>query len=127
MPEKLSRDMKELLETFNAGQVQYLVIGAHALGVYAEPRATKDLDIWVNPTPENASRVFKALKIYGAPLHGVTEQFFTDRDTFLAHVWGGRALRAVAPRSDSAIFPGFFSILCSVFRDSVVTIFRDLS
>src|SRR5271157_691373 len=45
----------------------------------------------------------------------------------LAHVWGGRALRAVAPRSDSAIFPGFFSILCSVFRDSVVTIFRDLS
>jgi hypothetical protein len=42
MPEKLSRDMKELLETFNASQVQYLVIGAHALGVYAEPRATQD-------------------------------------------------------------------------------------
>ena len=45
----------------------------------------------------------------------------------LAYVWGGRALRSVAPRSDSAIFPGFFSILCSVFRDSVVTIFPDLS
>ena len=45
----------------------------------------------------------------------------------LAYVWGGRALRAVAPRSDSANFPGFFSILCSVFRDSVVTIFRVLS
>ncbi len=45
----------------------------------------------------------------------------------LAYVWGGRALRAVAARSDSAIFPGFFSIPCSVFRDSVVTIFRYLS
>jgi len=45
----------------------------------------------------------------------------------LAYVWGGRALRAVAPRSDSANFPGFFSILCSVFRDSVVTIFRVIS
>ncbi len=44
-----------------------------------------------------------------------------------AYVWGGRALRAVAPRSDSASFPGFFSILCSVFRDSVVTIFRVIS
>src|SRR5208282_3543151 len=45
----------------------------------------------------------------------------------LAYVWGGRDLRAVAPRSDSANFPGFFSILCSVFRDSVVTTFRVIS
>ena len=45
----------------------------------------------------------------------------------LPYVWGGRDLRAVAPRSDSANFPGFFSILCSVFRDSVVTIFRVIS
>src|SRR4051812_15566722 len=83
MPEKLSQDMKELLETFNAGQVQYLVVGAHALGVYTEPRATKDLDLWVNPTPQNASRVFKALKSFGAPLEGTTLQFFTDRNTFM--------------------------------------------
>ena len=48
-------------------------------------------------------------------------------DAGLAYVWGGRDLRAVAPRSDSANFPGFFSILCSVFRDSVVTIFRVIS
>jgi len=48
-------------------------------------------------------------------------------EKLLAYVWGGRALRAVAPRSDSANFPGFFSILCSVFRDSVVTIFRVIS
>src|SRR5271157_1401175 len=46
---------------------------------------------------------------------------------YLAYVWGGRDPRAVAPRSDSANFPGFFSILCSVFRDSVVTIFRVIS
>ena len=49
------------------------------------------------------------------------------RNLALAYVWGGRDLRAVAPRSDSANFPGFFSILCSVFRDSVVTIFRVIS
>lgn len=83
MPEKLSQDMKELLEVFNAREVQYLVIGAHALGVYTEPRATKDLDIWVNPTSENARRVFEALKSFGAPLTGTTEEFFTERNTFL--------------------------------------------
>jgi hypothetical protein len=83
MPEQLSRDMKQLLQIFNARKVQYLVIGAHALSVYAEPRATKDLDIWVNPAPENASRVFRALKRFGAPLQRTTEQFFTERNTFM--------------------------------------------
>jgi hypothetical protein len=75
--------MKELLEILNKWQAEYLVVGAHALGVYTEPRGTKDLDIWVNPTPENASRVFGALKEYGAPLFGTTERFFTQRETFL--------------------------------------------
>ncbi len=83
MPDKLSQDMKDLIQIFNARKVQYLVIGAHALGVYTEPRATKDLDIWVNPTPENARRVFEALKSFGAPLQGTTEQFFTERNTFM--------------------------------------------
>ena len=45
----------------------------------------------------------------------------------LAYVWGGRAPRAVTARSDSAIFPGVFSDAFLVFRDSVVTIHRDLS
>jgi hypothetical protein len=75
--------MQELLEVLNRWRVQYLVVGAHAIGVYTEPRGTKDLDIWVNPTPANAKRVFGALKEYGAPLFETTEQFFTERDTFL--------------------------------------------
>ena len=83
MSEQLCRDMKELLETLNKWQAQYLVVGAHALSVYTEPRGTKDLDIWVNPTPENAKRVYGALKEYGAPLLETPEQFFTERDTFL--------------------------------------------
>ena len=57
MLEQLSNDMRELLDVLNRWQAQYLVIGAHAVGVYAEPRGTKDLDIWVNPTKENAKRV----------------------------------------------------------------------
>ncbi len=51
MPEKLTSDLKDLLGSLNKWQAQYLIIGAHALGVYTEPRGTKDLDIWDNPTP----------------------------------------------------------------------------
>jgi hypothetical protein len=75
--------MKELIGVLNRWRAQYLVVGAHALAVYTEPRGTKDLDIWVNPTPANAKRVLGALKEYGAPLCETTEQFFTERDTFL--------------------------------------------
>ncbi len=55
----------------NAG-ARYLVVGGHAVGVHVEPRATKDLDIWVEPTLANARRVVKALRAFGAPLFGVT-------------------------------------------------------
>src|SRR5208283_4990107 len=60
--------------------------------------------------------------VAASPVHGVASEAKS-----LSYVWGGRDLRAVAPRSDSANFPGFFSILCSVFRDSVVTTFRVIS
>jgi hypothetical protein len=83
MPERLTSDMRELLDTLNAWGVEYLVVGAHALGVYTEPRATKDLDVWVNPTSENAVRAFSALKQFGALLHDATEHFFAEPDSFL--------------------------------------------
>ena len=83
MCEPLTNDMKDLIETLNKWEVEYLVVGAHAIGVYAEPRGTKGLDIWVNPTPENAKLVFSALKDLAAPLSGTTEDFFTERDSFL--------------------------------------------
>src|SRR5262249_43358761 len=79
VPEQLSKDMSELLEALNRRHAQYLVIGAHAVGVYAEPRGTKDLDIWVNPTKTNARRVHAALKDFGAPLYGTTENALTRK------------------------------------------------
>jgi len=59
------RDFKELLELFNAHRVEYLIVGAYALAVHGVPRATGDLDLWVNPTPENASRILGALEEFG--------------------------------------------------------------
>jgi hypothetical protein len=77
--EHLSKDMRELLDALNRSHAQYLVIGAHGVGIYTEPRGTKDLDIWINPTRANAKRVYAALREFGSPLHGTTEKTLTNK------------------------------------------------
>src|SRR5947208_2096136 len=76
----VSSHFKELLKSFNEHQVKYLIVGAYAVMKYTEPRYTKDLDIWVEPTDENSSRVYRALAEFGAPMSGVTPQDFTKVD-----------------------------------------------
>jgi len=73
-------DFRDLLKEFNDEGVDYLVVGAYAVIIHAQPRYTKDLDIWVRPTAANAERVFRALQMFGAPLHGITPADFTDPD-----------------------------------------------
>ena len=73
----MNPDFVALLSAFTAGDVRFLVVGAYALGVHGRPRATGDLDVWVEATPENAARVIKALTEFGAPLQGVSEADFS--------------------------------------------------
>ena len=67
-------NFKELLSRFNENGVRYMVTGGYAVMLYAEPRYTKDLDIWVEPSPTNAEKVHLALAQFGAPMAGVTPQ-----------------------------------------------------
>ena len=71
-------DYKDLLRILNSYHVRYLVIGAHALAFYTEPRYTKDLDVWIEPTPENAQHVLTALQEFGAPAGDLTLNDLTD-------------------------------------------------
>lgn len=68
----VNSDFSDLLSELNAAEVRYLVVGGYAVFFHAQPRYTKDLDIWVEPTPENATRVLEALRRFGAPLHDLT-------------------------------------------------------
>lgn len=70
----MSQDFRDLLAEFNAHNVDFLVVGAHALAAHGHVRATEDLDIWVRPDPENAKRVLAALRAFGVPLHDLTEK-----------------------------------------------------
>jgi hypothetical protein len=75
-------DFKELLSVLNAHSVKYLVVGAYAVSIHAQPRATKDLDILVKPDAENAKAVYAALAQFGAPLEGLTFADFAERGPF---------------------------------------------
>jgi hypothetical protein len=76
----LPKDWIELLQTFNDANVEYLIVGAHAMAVHGEIRATRDLDIWIARTPENAARAYRALSQFGAPLHNLTVEELQDAD-----------------------------------------------
>lgn len=61
-------DFNDLFCAFNARDVRYLVVGAYAVTFHARPRFTQDLDVWVDPAPDNARRVWEALAAFGAPM-----------------------------------------------------------
>jgi hypothetical protein len=72
---------KELLQLLNKFEVEYLIVGGFAVMKYGEPRYTKDLDVWVHNSAQNALRVVAALKKFGAPLEndGVTPATFSGK------------------------------------------------
>jgi len=74
----VSSDYEELFSTLNVYKVKYLVVGAHAVAFYAQPRFTKDLDVWVPTALNDSQRVYDALKAYGAPLRGLTPKSFAE-------------------------------------------------
>jgi hypothetical protein len=74
----MNKDLKELLLAFNAHGVEYLVVGGYAVGVHAEPRATKDLDIFIRADERNSHAVYLALADFGAPLQEFSPSDFND-------------------------------------------------
>lgn len=61
----LNQDFKEFIQSLNDNQVRYLVIGGYAVAFHGYPRYTKDIDIWIEMSPENAGRMVRALKEFG--------------------------------------------------------------
>lgn len=78
----INSDFSELLKIFRDKKVKYLVIGGYAVIQHAEPRFTKDLELWVSTDTANATVVYEALVAFGAPLAGMTEADFAEEGYF---------------------------------------------
>jgi hypothetical protein len=70
---RLPPDFLDLLTALSAADARCLLVGGHAVGFHGVPRATKDIDLWIEASPDNAARVLTALRAFGAPLAGLTE------------------------------------------------------
>lgn len=76
----MNPDYKDMLSMFIAERVEYLLVGAYAVGVHGVPRYTGDIDLWIRPQPENAKRVFRALAKFGAPMGDLSVQELSAPD-----------------------------------------------
>ncbi len=68
------------MKPLNSNRVEYLLIGGYAVGNYGHIRATNDLDVWVNVSPENAARIERALRELGFATAGLTPGLFLGRN-----------------------------------------------
>ena len=74
----VSKDFEELFACLGARNVKFLVVGGYAFAFHARPRYTKDLDIFVEPVPENARHLLQALDDFGFGSLDLAEDDFTQ-------------------------------------------------
>jgi hypothetical protein len=81
----MTDDWIDALVSLMAAGARFMVVGAHAMAVHGVPRATQDLDIWIEATEENAARVWRAFVAFGAPLDalGIKQSDFTRPGTII--------------------------------------------
>src|SRR5215472_884451 len=76
------QEHKDLLSAFNARGVKYLIVGGYAVIFHAQPRFTKDIDLFIQADPANAKAVYDALASFGAPMGDYAPEDFADRGAF---------------------------------------------
>ncbi|MEA5620712.1 DUF6036 family nucleotidyltransferase [Cronbergia sp. UHCC 0137] len=79
----LNQDFKEFIQLLNDNQVKYLVIGGYAVAIHGHPRYTKDIDIWIEMSQENAEKMIKALVGFGFGSLGLTAEDFQCADQII--------------------------------------------
>ena len=77
---KIHQDFKDLLESLNANNVDYIIVGGYALAFHGAPRYTGDIDIYIKPEKANAQNAMRALKEFGFGSVGLKEEDFEKRD-----------------------------------------------
>lgn len=74
----LSKDFKEFIELLNDNRVKYLVVGGYAVAFHGHPRYTRDMDIWIELSPDNSDKILDALKEFGFGSLGLKPDDFLE-------------------------------------------------
>lgn len=79
----IPQDFKEFLELLNVHKVKYLIVGGYAVGFHSKPKFTNDIDIWIECTNTNASKILVVLKDFGFGDLDITINDLTNPDKFI--------------------------------------------
>lgn len=79
----MHKDFKDLLSAFHAHGVKYLIVGGYAVSFHGQPRATKDIDLFIKADPANAKATYGALLAFGAPLADINVDDLADPSQFI--------------------------------------------
>ena len=74
----INKDFREFIALLNANDVRYLVVGGYAVAVHGYPRYTKDLDIWIECSSQNAMNLMHALDQFGFGALSIEAEDFTQ-------------------------------------------------
>lgn len=79
----MNSDFKDLLRLLHEEKVEYMIAGGYAVMYHSQPRYTKDLDIWIKPSQENARKLMRVFAKFGISLMGLSEEDFATSGTQL--------------------------------------------
>lgn len=79
----LNQDFKEFIQFLNDNDVRYLVVGGYAVALHGYPRYTKDIDIWIESSRENATKLLDALEQLGFGSVGLKIEDFLEADQII--------------------------------------------
>jgi len=77
---RVEKDFKKFIELLNKNDVYYLIIGGYAFSFYAEPRFTRDIDILIEQSRENAKKILDCIRDFGFLDLDLTEKDFLEKD-----------------------------------------------
>ena len=77
---ELHPDFKEFLKLLNSHDVRYLLVGGYAVGYHGYPRATGDMDIWIEMSESNSKRVVSAFLDFGMADEAISEDLFLEKN-----------------------------------------------
>ena len=121
----LNQDFKEFIQFLNDNHVRYLVVGGYAVAVHGHPRYTKDIDIWIEMTTENATNLLQALEQFGFGSLGLQNQDFLTPDRIIQLGYPPNRIDLLT-NIDGVNFADCYLSRLEIFVDNTVVNFIDL-
>ena len=121
----LNQDFREFIQSLNDNGVRYLVIGGYAVALHGHPRYTRDIDIWIEMTPDNAANIVRALEQFGFGSLGLKTADFVTPDQIVQLGYPPNRIDLITTAS-GVDFADCYTARVAVKVDGVLVSFIDL-